>query len=139
MQKLASVLLVDDDPITNFLHEQLLVSLGVTDQCLVAENGAAALTLLAELGETPPPALVLLDVHMPVMGGIDFLEAYQQPPNRPPIIIILSTSEHPRDQLRLASLPIADWISKPLTREKVGDLLQQHFHWQLPSEYSSLT
>ncbi|RZK22608.1 MAG: response regulator [Hymenobacter sp.] len=137
MQKLASVLLVDDDPITNFLHEQLLVSLGVTDNCLVAENGAAALTLLAELGETLPPALVLLDVHMPVMGGIDFLEAYQQPPSRSPIIIILSTSEHPRDRLRLTSLPIADWISKPLTRKKVSDLLQQHFHQQLPAEDSA--
>lgn len=134
MRKLASVLLVDDDPITNFLHEQLLVSLGVTDQCLVAENGEEALTLLAELGETPPPDLVLLDVHMPVMSGIDFLEAYVQPPNPSPIIIILSSSEHPRDQSRLASLPVADWVTKPLTQEKVQQMLWQHFHRQLPQQ-----
>lgn len=134
MQKLPSILLVDDDPTTNFLHEQLLLSLGVTDQCVVAENGAEALAVLAELGDTPPPALVLLDVHMPMMGGVDFLEAYVQPPNPPPVIIILSTSVHPRDQSRLAQLPVADWISKPLTREKVNELLQRHFRRHLPPE-----
>ncbi|MVN75010.1 response regulator [Hymenobacter sp. HMF4947] len=132
MQKLPSVLLVDDDHITNFLHEQLLLSLGVTDHCLVAENGAQALALLAELGDEPAPALVLLDVHMPVMGGVDFLEAYAQPPSPPPIIVVLSTSVHPHDQSRLATLPVADWVTKPLTREKIDSLLQHHFHRQLP-------
>ena len=134
MQKLSSVLLVDDDPITNFLHEQLLVSLGVTDHCQVAENGAEALALLAELGDAPPPALVLLDVHMPVMGGVDFLEAYALPSAPAPIIIMLSTSVHPRDQMRLDLLPITDWVSKPLTREKIDDMLQRYFHRQLPPE-----
>lgn len=136
MQKLSSVLLVDDDPTTNFLHEQLLLSLGVTDHCLVAENGADALALLAE--NPPPndrcPALVLLDVHMPVMDGIEFLEAYIQPPSPPPVVIVLTTSVHARDQARMAKLPVADWVSKPLTRAKVDAILQQHFQRQLPPE-----
>jgi CheY-like chemotaxis protein len=136
MQKLSSILLVDDDPTTNFLHEQLLLSLGVTDHCLVAENGADALALLAEYA--PPdgvcPALVLLDVHMPVMDGIEFLEAYIQPPSPPPVVIVLTTSVHARDQARMAKLPVADWVSKPLTRAKVDAILQQHFQRQLPPE-----
>ena len=136
MKKIASVLLVDDDPTTNFLHEQLLLSLGVTDYCLVAENGAEALSLLAE---NPPdgdscPEMVLLDVHMPVMDGIEFLEAYMQPPKPPPVIIVLTTSVNPRDQQRMLRLPVADWVSKPLTREKVDDILQRHFQRQLPPE-----
>ncbi len=136
MQKLASVLLVDDDPTTNFLHEQLLLSLGVTEKCLVAENGAEALTLLADTqaNDAACPDLVLLDVHMPVMGGIDFLEAYVQPPQRPPVVIILTTSLHARDQARMPGLPVADWINKPLTRAKVNDILQQHFGRHLPPE-----
>jgi CheY-like chemotaxis protein len=136
MQKLSSILLVDDDPTTNFLHEQLLLSLGVTDLCLVAENGADALAMLAE--NAPPdnacPALVLLDVHMPVMDGIEFLEAYMQPPSPPPVVIVLTTSVHARDQARMAKLPVADWVSKPLTRAKVDAILQQHFQRQLPPE-----
>ncbi|RZK54300.1 MAG: response regulator [Hymenobacter sp.] len=136
MQKLSSILLVDDDPTTNFLHEQLLLSLGVTDHCLVAENGADALSLLAE--HAPPdgacPALVLLDVHMPVMDGIEFLEAYMVPPSTPPVVIVLTTSVHARDQARMAKLPVADWVSKPLTRAKVDAILQQHFQRHLPPE-----
>lgn len=133
MQKLSSILLVDDDPTINFLHEQLLLSLGVTDQCLVAENGADALALLAETDDAQLPCLVLLDVHMPVMDGVEFLEAYLQPSTPPPVVIMLTTLAHPRDQSRLSKLPVADWITKPLTREKVARILQQHFQRQLPA------
>lgn len=132
MKKLSCVLLVDDDPTTNFLHEQLLRSLGVTDHCVVAENGAEALNLLAEKADMPPPELVLLDVHMPVMDGVEFLEAYVQPPALPPIIVVLTTSVHNRDRARFADLSVADWISKPLTKEKVNNLLQQYFQRRLP-------
>ncbi|MGI4738108.1 MAG: response regulator [Janthinobacterium lividum] len=136
MQKLPCVLLVDDDPTTNFLHEHLLLNLGVTERCIVAENGAEALDLLAvaEAEDEPMPSLVLLDVHMPVMDGIEFLEAYVRPPARVPVIIILSSSTHPRDQSRLTGLPIGNWVSKPLTREKINDILQRHFKRQLPPE-----
>ena len=136
MQKLSSILLVDDDPTTNFLHEQLLLSLGVTEHCLVAENGADALALLAEYAAPDGvcPALVLLDVHMPVMDGIEFLEAYIQPPSPPPVVIVLTTSVHARDQARMSKLPVADWVSKPLTRAKVNTILQQHFKRQLPPD-----
>ena len=134
MQKLSCILLVDDDPTTNFLHEQLLLSLGVTDRCLVAENGEEALALLAESDKALVPTLVLLDVHMPVMGGVEFLEAYVQPNMPPPVIVVLTTSVHPRDQSRLAELSVANCVTKPLTREKVNGLLQQHFQRQLPPE-----
>ncbi len=133
MQKLPCVLLVDDDPTTNFLHEHLLLSLGVTDCCIVAENGADALDRLAE-ADAPPPALVLLDVHMPVMDGVEFLEAYVQPPALLPVIVIVSSSVHPYDQSRLATLPVDNWVSKPLTREKVNDILLKHFQRHLPPE-----
>jgi len=134
MQKLSGVLLVDDDPTTNFLHEQLLTRLGVTERCLVAENGAQALALLAEAGDAPPPALVLLDVLMPVMDGIEFLEAYHQPPAPLPVVIVLTTTMHTRDRARLASLAVTDYLEKPLTREKVNAMLQRHFGRQLPPE-----
>jgi len=134
MQKLSGVLLVDDDPTTNFLHEQLLTRLGVTDRCLVAENGAQALALLAEAGDAPPPALVLLDVLMPVMDGIEFLEAYHQPPAPLPVVVVLTTSMHTRDRARLASLAVTDYLEKPLTREKINTMLQRHFGRQLPPE-----
>lgn len=121
VQKLLCVLLVDDDPTTNFLHEHLLLSLGVTDHCVVAEKGGEALDPLAEAGDAPPPVLVLLDV---------------QPPAMLPVIVILSSSVHPHDQSRLATLPVDDWVSKPLTREKINTILVRHFQRQLPPNFS---
>ena len=51
MPVLASVLLVDDDSTTNFLHKALLTRMGVTQQVLIAENGEQA---LRTLGQTWP-------------------------------------------------------------------------------------
>jgi CheY-like chemotaxis protein len=135
MQKLSSVLLIDDDETTNFLNAHLLKSLGVTEQVLIAQNGQEALALLANhCGPFAAtcPALVLLDIHMPVMGGIDFLAAYQPQPPTPGIrVVILTTSVHPHDLERLQSLPHLAVLQKPLTRAKIDALLQEHFQRKL--------
>ena len=134
MPTLATVLLVDDDPTTNFLHRLLLTNMGVAGQVLVAENGAEALQTLGQVCADPEaaacPALILLDVNMPVMGGVEFMEAYQQLPlNLPqrPVVVVLTTSAHVRELERLRALPVAGVLSKPLTREKVAAILAEHF------------
>lgn len=135
MQKLSSVLLVDDDDTTNFLNAHLLKSLGVTDQVLTAHNGQEALSLLAHHctpHATTCPALVLLDINMPVMGGIDFLAAFQPLLPAPAIrVAILTTSVHPHDLERLQALPHLALLHKPLTREKINRLLQEYFQREL--------
>ena len=140
MQKLTSVLLVDDDSTTNYLNQLLLNNLGVSEQLLVAENGHEALAVLERTctgPDTPAcPVLILLDVNMPVMGGFAFLEAYQQLPlarQRAIVIVMLTTSMHARELARIQELPIAGLVSKPLTREKVATLLQLHFQRELPA------
>lgn len=141
MQKLASVLLVDDDATANFLNSLLLDSLGVAEQVLVAENGAEALQLLVHActapGHGPCPVLILLDVNMPVMNGFAFLEAFQQlapAQQRATAVVMLTTSMHSNELARIQELPIAGLVSKPLTRAKVNTILQLHFQRQLPPE-----
>jgi CheY-like chemotaxis protein len=139
MHKIPSILLVDDDPTTNFLNELLLKSLGVADQLFTVQNGREALAALDETCTSPQgacPSLILLDVNMPVMNGIEFLEAYAQLPKAQQqsiVVVMLTTSMHSRDLERVQQLPIAGLVNKPLTKDKVDTILQMHFHRQLPS------
>lgn len=136
MEKLSSILLVDDDSTNNFLNELLLKQLGVTDHLVTAEDGAQALALITQPQNPIEPALLLLDVNMQGMNGIEFLEAYKQLPlaqSSPTVIIMLTTTMDARDLSRLDELGIAGLVSKPLTKEKINDILQLHFRRTLPA------
>lgn len=134
MLSLPSVLLVDDDPTTNFLNKLLLTRMGVAEQVLVAEDGEQALRTLSQSCQASEhsacPRLILLDMNMPVLNGLGFLEAYAQlklAHQLPIVIVMLTTSLHPTDLARAEQLPIAGFLNKPLTQEKVTALWQQHF------------
>ena len=136
MEKLPSILLVDDDDTSNFLHQHLLDKLGVAQEVRIVPDGAQALDLLKQ--PVPyAPTLLLLDVKMPVMSGIEFLEAYQHLPQAQQdatVVVMLTTSMAAADLARINELPIAGLVSKPLNRDKINTLLQLHFHRQLPAE-----
>jgi CheY-like chemotaxis protein len=133
MPPLSSVLLVDDDSTTDYLNKLLLTRMGIAEQVLIAENGEQALRTLDQTCRTPAsaacPRLILLDMNMPVLNGLAFLEAYvQMPLTEPPIVVVmLTTSLHEHDLTRAQQLPIAGFLNKPLTKEKVYALLQEHF------------
>lgn len=137
MNKLNGILLVDDDKTTNFLNRLLLEDLAVADKVLVAENGREALRLVEQQDkEGACPTLILLDINMPVMSGFEFLEAYTRTEvscKQNIVIVMLTTSLHPKDVNRLHEMPIQGMLSKPLTRQKVQDLMHQHFQRELPA------
>jgi CheY-like chemotaxis protein len=137
MEKLSSVLLVDDDSTNNFLNELLLKRLDVAEQILVSESGTQALELLSDPANLyNEPALILLDVDMPGLSGVQFLEAYRQLPqgqHSATVVIMLTTTMDASDLGRLDELGIAGLVSKPLTQEKVDGILQLHFRRYLPT------
>ena len=110
----------------------------MAEQVLVAENGEQALRTLDQTCRAADqaadhaafPQLILLDMNMPVLNGLAFLEAYAQMPlahHSPLVIVMLTTSLHPMDLARAQELPIAGFLNKPITKEKVTALLAQHF------------
>lgn len=134
MEKLPIILLVDDEPATNYAHERLLRQLGVAQEVHSVTSSEEAIALL--LREQPfEPALVLLDVNLPGLGGFEFIDAFQRlpdPQRAATHIVLLTGGMTSQDLLRLNELPIAGLVIKPLTREKINTLLQLHFHRQLP-------
>ncbi|WP_426062052.1 response regulator [Hymenobacter sp. B1770] len=133
MSQLRCVLLVDDDPTTNYLNRKLLVKMGIADGVLTALNGQEALAAVnTHCYEDSPtcPDLIFLDVNMPLMNGFEFLAAYRQlPPAQQcaTVMVMLTTSLHPRDVQRAHHLPVSSFLTKPLTAEKVTAILQAHF------------
>lgn len=131
-------LLVDDNEITNFINTMLLHDAGIT-HTLTAYNGQEALDLLHTPCNAPGsatcPALILLDLQMPVMDGFEFLQAYAQRPltDHPAVVIMLTSSLNPLDVARMQGLPIAGYLTKPLTEENIQRILQQHFGHAAPA------
>lgn len=120
-KKIQCILLVDDDPIANYLHLKLLNNLKLAKRIDIVTNGEEALNYLNEVCH---PELLFLDINMPVMNGIEFLKEYNKLDPAPAInIYILSSSEHLLDIANTEELGISNYLNKPLTEEQLKVVL----------------
>lgn len=132
--KLDSILLVDDDKMTNFFNKKLISSLDVTEHVCAVESGSEALEYLkgVESGVNPHPHVIFLDINMPGMNGWEFLENYWELDlilNNDVHVIMLSTSEDPADIEKAELLfGVSKYFAKPLTEDKVRDVIKRFFH-----------
>lgn len=132
MKKLNSVLLVDDDEITNFINEHLLQEMEVAEQIIVTTNGLEGIKHIKShhaAGQNCPE-LIFLDINMPVMDGFEFLEEYRQiegPNHKSVVLVMLTSSENLKDMEQIKQSDNVDYLSKPLTKEKLHAVLEKHF------------
>jgi CheY-like chemotaxis protein len=131
MEKIESILLVDDDPICNFLHSRLIKKLDITDHIQISLNGREALNYIDNESEFKKcPQLIFLDINMPVMNGIEFLQIYTEGNHciGKPVIIILTTSHSTQDLEKCKSyFHVNGYLNKPLTPEKIDTVLKAFF------------
>lgn len=132
MEKLDSIMLVDDDPTTNFINELLINDMAVTDELIIASNGKEALDKILNhcILNDYCPDLILLDINMPVMDGFDFLKRFNEldfEKKHSTIVIMLTTSLNPGDIEKAKVLNVKDYINKPLVEEGLKDILNKHF------------
>lgn len=115
-----NLLLIDDDDICIFIHRKIAEKSGVFRKIRTARNGKNGIEILKKTEETiEVPNIILLDLNMPVMNGLDFLETFQNLDfkNKEQISIVIVTSSITKnDKLYAASLGVSYYLTKPLTR-----------------------
>jgi CheY-like chemotaxis protein len=135
MEKLNCIWLIDDETITNYLHKLILQQMKLAENIVVLKHGAEALNLVkAKLNEsaTKPdfPELILLDINMPVMDGLQFLgelnklNYWEVMQSR---IVMVSSSQRAEDIEESIRLGASNYMTKPLTEDKIRKMLAQSF------------
>lgn len=107
-------MIVDDSEIIRKVAKQLLKDM--TFETSDAENGQDAL----ERCNARMPDAILLDWHMPVMSGIEFLSSLRmQPGGDKPIVFYCTTENDPIDIARALAAGADEYIMKPYDREAI--------------------
>ncbi|HEY8402207.1 MAG TPA: response regulator [Cytophagaceae bacterium] len=112
------LLLIDDDPVNNFMVERLIKKLSPEIDIKICRNGKEGLKFL-ESNACKPPKIIILDVNMPVMDGFEFLECYQKLAiTKEKTKVILATTIIKEEDYN--DLPVeCELILKPITADKI--------------------
>ncbi len=133
--KLNCILLIDDDEPTNFLHKLIIERYQCTDRVVVFQDAEMALRFLSDNsdGAYVQPDLILLDINMPGMNGWEFMAAYSKLPEEQRghiVVMMLTTSLNPDDKQLADSIGgVEGFLSKPLTKKLLQEILEGHFGW----------
>ena len=112
MSKQISILLAEDNPADVYLIEEALREHGVAFRIHVAEDGEAAINLLAN--DEIQPDIVLLDLNMPKRSGSVVLDRLRARPGSEHIpVIVLTSSDSPSDREEAMRLGATRYIRKP--------------------------
>jgi CheY-like chemotaxis protein len=118
LNKNDSILLIEDDRVDIMTVQRALKKNAVSNPLHIARTGLDALNLLrGEAGFekiTPPPAIILLDLNLPKMSGIEFLRELRSDAElRELRIIVLTSSNEPKDRAAAFEYDVDDYIVKP--------------------------
>ena len=129
LSSLNHIALVDDNETTSFLNNRLLGRLAVAEQVSTFSRADEAFEKLWD-GEKQAPELVFVDLKMPGVSGFEFLKMYSnlpKPVQDKTVLAVLTTSMHAADTARVAEYPNVEYLTKPLTEEKMQKLLNKRF------------
>ena len=121
------ILLIEDDRVDIMTVPRAFKKNKVINPLYIARTGVDALCMLKGDGcdkINPPPGLILLDLNLPRMSGIEFLEKMRKDPELRKIrIIVLTSSNEPRDREAAFKYEVDDYIVKPHSFEEFNQAI----------------
>jgi CheY-like chemotaxis protein len=126
------ILILDDDPASQYLARLTMEETGLAEEIdtfPTAKEGldfVRAHCLDEHAAHEDCPDLILLDINMPAMDGFDFLDALEMLGKNHlirKVVVVLTSSDFPRDKEKMQAYGVRSFIVKPLTEEKVMKLV----------------
>ena len=119
------ILLVEDDQMDIMNVQRELRKHNINVPLHIAGNGREALNLLRGENNQPKiakPNVVMIDINMPRMNGLELLEALRSDPELVGLnVFIMTTSDLEADRLKARELAVSGYIVKPLSFDKFGE------------------
>ena len=119
-----NILLVEDDEVDVMTVKRAFQKNHITNPLFIAGDGIEALEALR--GDALPKGrrLVLLDLNMPRMNGIEFLQELRKDPelNSTPVVV-LTTSNDDQDKVQAYNMNVAGYLLKPVTFQNFCDVM----------------
>jgi CheY-like chemotaxis protein len=127
MENCHQILIADDDREDHLILKEYFREKGIADEVLFVENGQQVMAYLTSVTETAAlPRLVVLDVRMPVLDGVQTLTRMKQLPHLKSIpVIMLTTSENEVDRHTALDLGALAYLVKPVTLEDGRNMIER--------------
>ncbi|MDQ7839305.1 MAG: response regulator [Thermodesulfobacteriota bacterium] len=141
-QKEIVILLVEDNPVDIEITKRAFEKSNIKYKLCVVRDGEEALDFLYHKGQyadgsqAPRPDLILLDINLPRIGGIDVLKTLKSDPDLKRIpITMLTVSDKDEDIIRSFDLGVNSYITKPVDFNKFVEAMKaHHFYWTVITE-----
>jgi CheY-like chemotaxis protein len=135
LKKVKHVLVVDDDPGARWLAGAALEEAAIAENIIFCKNGKEALSYVKENclpTDNDPhrqcPELILLDINMPVLDGIEFLEelaGIEDLKHNDTSVILLSSASYEVAKPKVDKFSILGYLEKPVEAEKLIELVSK--------------
>src|ERR1700746_2185387 len=132
MKNNRTILLVEDDKIDAMTVKRALGDLKITNPLAHANDGIEGLEYLKN-PSNEAPCIILLDLNMPRMNGIEFLKVIKADPNFKKIpVVVLTTSNAEKDKVESFILSVAGYMLKPVDYKKFVDVIRDiDLYWTI--------
>jgi len=118
------ILLVEDDQVDIMTVSRAMREIHVTNPVVSLENGEDALDYLRDPDSTVP-CIILLDLNMPIMNGIEFLQVVKHDARLKRIpVVVLTTSREQQDKLDSFDLGVAGYMAKPVDYRQFVEVMR---------------
>jgi len=126
------ILLVEDDQVDAMTVKRALKEINVTNKLDILNNGEEALAFLKN-PENENPGIILLDLNMPKMNGIEFLQIAKKDDSLKKIpVVVLTTSKEDQDKVDSFNFGVAGYMIKPVDYQKFVEVVKTiDLYWTL--------